>query len=759
MIEKVIPERRYFYIVCFLAFCVILFGGITYSVTSQTLKQQMGRKCLGIASAVSAILEENPEEYRKYIESLDTGSDYYIRTKALIEKIRFGNVDNIAFLYTEMRASEDKMMYLFDGEKSGTDTFAPPGSMEPLTPARRAAYESRSAYIGDFTPVVWGMLLSAYAPVFNRNTGEFLGIVGADVSIEQYNVVMREQFIVIVGSAVITMVMGYLLLRVNREKIHSDEENFSKTSFLARMSHEIRTPLNAVVGLSEVELQNDLPENTLDNLGKIYNSGLNLLSIVNDILDISKIESGKFELVPVQYSVASLIGDAVQLNILRIAAKPVTFDLSLDETIPDSLCGDETRLKQILSNLLSNAFKYTKEGRVELELKWERRDDSAWLTFVVSDTGSGIEKKNIDKLFSEYYRADIRKTRNIEGTGLGLPITKNLVELMGGTITVESEYGQGSVFSVKIRQEIVDETPIGHETVEKLRHFRFMESRSVRGKTLARRQMPYGRVLVVDDVPVNLDVARGLMLPYDLMIDCVSSGQKAIDIIRAIPDDAPAFEKYDIIFMDHIMPEMDGIEAVRVIRGEIGTDYARTVPIIALTANAMKGNEETFLSSGFDAFIAKPIDIIQLDRELNRWVGEKEQKMEEEFAALDAGAMEEYRLEGREVEGVDLAAGVERYAEEDIYLQILQSFVVHTPELLEKMRQVSRETLAEYAIIAHGLKGVSYGICAEAIAKQAQVLESAAKFGDFETICAKNGIFIETVETLISGLNDLLSDI
>jgi CheY-like chemotaxis protein/nitrogen-specific signal transduction histidine kinase len=569
---------------------------------------------------------------------------------------------------------------------------------------------------------------------------------------------MQKQFAVIAGSAVVTMLMGYSIIRLNREKTRSDEESLSKTSFLARMSHEMRTPLNVVIGLSEVEMQNDLPQNTRGNLEKIHHSGSNLLGIVNDILDISKIESGNFELVPAKYDVPSLINDTVQFNVMRIGSKPVAFELSLDEMIPNSLYGDEMRIKQILNNLLSNAFKYTKEGKVNLKVEWERLDSGVGLIFTISDTGLGVKKEDLDKLFSEYYRVGNRESRYTEGTGLGLSITKSLVELMGGTITAESEYGKGSVFCVKFRQEIVDSTPIGKETAEKLRSFHFIADRSVRGKQLVRTRMPYGKVLIVDDVPTNLDVARGLMLPYGLQTDTASGGREAIEKIRA------GKTRYDVVFMDHMMPEMDGIEATRVIRGEIGTDWARTVPIIALTANALRGNEEMFLSQGFDGFISKPIDIVQLDAVLNRWIRDRHKEkawQEERKATAIEKPAAPGALRGHRAEGMDLSAGVERYEGEDAYLQILRSFVVHTPELLEKIREVSKtkETLGEYAITVHGLKGSSYGICAGTVAKQAEILEFAAKSGDFETIRVKNHVFIETVEKLLFALQDLLSDV
>ncbi|MDR1931881.1 MAG: PAS domain S-box protein, partial [Spirochaetales bacterium] len=375
----------------------------------------------------------------------------------------------------------------------------------------------------------------------------------------------------------------------------------AKSAFLATMSHEIRTPLNAIIGFSEIELQKKLPENTRIDLEKIYNSGSNLLAIINDILDISKIEAGNFELVPEPYDVSGLINDTVQLNIVRIGSKPVKFELFIDETIPARLYGDELRIKQVLNNFLSNAFKYTDQGMVSLRVGWEREENGLWLILAVSDTGHGIKEENLGRLFFEYAQFDTRANRHIEGTGLGLPIAKNMVELMGGTITVESEYGKGSVFTARIRQGIVDSTPIGVETAKTMRLCRFIKKNMRRDRNLIRSHMPYGRVLIVDDVETNLDVARGLILPYGLGIDCASSGREAIEKIRAAGDD-PGAKKYDMVLMDHMMPEMDGIEAVRIIRNEIGSGYARDVPIVALTANALKGNEDMFLSSGFNAY-------------------------------------------------------------------------------------------------------------------------------------------------------------
>jgi CheY-like chemotaxis protein len=475
------------------------------------------------------------------------------------------------------------------------------------------------------------------------------------------------------------------------------------------------------------------------------------------------IESGNFEIVPVEYEPGGVINDAIQINIVRRGTKPVEFKLEIDETIPSRLYGDELRIKQILNNLLSNAFKYTEKGNVRILIGWERMEDTALLGFTVEDSGRGIKTEDLKRLFSEYTQFERAANRRIEGTGLGLSITKGLVERMGGKIRAKSEYGKGSIFRVRLPQKIVDEKPIGREMAENFRNFRFIEDRSrSRGNTLIRSRMPYGKVLVVDDLETNLDVMKGLLMPYGLRVDTATGGKEAIERIRS------GEVNYDVVFMDHMMPEMDGIEATKIIRNEAG---GRQAAIVALTANAVAGNREMFLSSGFTDFISKPIDINQLDMILNRWVRDKQSdavlkaaekqdsERTESGGAFSRGQLDE---EGtwvlqHPVEGIDFTAALTLYGNSGAaYMPILKSFVSHTPPLLEKMDIHLESSSPDYAIEAHGLKGTCNAIGAILTAEVARELEFASKEGNFDLVRRKHGAMRRAALELTERLKTLL---
>ena len=401
----------------------------------------------------------------------------------------------------------------------------------------------------------------------------------------------------------------------------------AKSQFLATMSHEIRTPLNAVIGLSEIELQgyeagfqaNRLSDSSRENIIQIHQSGASLLGIINEILDISKIEAGSFELVPAEYETASFINDTVNLNMVRIGSRPINFVLEINGDFPAKLTGDELRVKQVLNNLLSNAIKYTDKGTVTLNIAWSVHSPGmVKLIFTVRDTGMGIRAEDMGKLFSSYTQLDTGANRKIEGTGLGLAITKNLVEMMGGSISAKSEYGKGSVFTAEIIQGLVDGSlSLGEETAEALRNFRYLSRTQTAGLSLNKEPLwlPQVRVLVVDDLPANLLVARGMLAPYGLQADTAASGREAIEMVKN--------HNYDLIFMDHMMPEMDGIETAEAIR-KLETNGKQT-PIIALTANALRGMRESYLEKGFQDYLSKPISPAALDEIINKWLGEREQ--------------------------------------------------------------------------------------------------------------------------------------
>ncbi|MDR1854707.1 MAG: response regulator [Azoarcus sp.] len=617
--------------------------------------------------------------------------------------------------------------------------------------------------IGHYT--LWGEdRLCAFTPVHGSDGWT----VGAAVPIAATPVVQTERMLLISGlvllvvAAVVAMFVSGTIARPF-EIIHEQNskllelkqfaENASaaKSRFLANTSHEMRTPLNAVIGLSELTLgSDDLPAEVAANLEKIYNSGTTLLGIVNDLLDIAKIESGKFELIPVEYDVPSMINDTRSLNVLRITDKPIEFRLLIDETMPSRLSGDELRVKQVFNNLLSNACKYTRQGTITWKIDWERDGDDVWLVSAIKDSGIGIHEEDIAKLFSDYNQVDTRSNRQIEGTGLGLAITRRLVQAMGGRIDVASVYGEGSAFTVRIKQKFVTDTPIGPTVAEALKGFRYADTKRVRDTKLVRIQMPYARILVVDDVQTNLDVAKGIMKPYGMKIDCVLSGAEAVDLIRR------GEPKYDAIFMDHMMPEMDGMEATRIIREEIGTDYARNIPIIALTANAIIGNEKLFLDHGFQAFLTKPIDVMRMDSILRQWVRDKNREQElKEQGLLPVGSsvqVKERLADGApNIAGVDFETGLARFGgDEDTYLSVLQSYMSNTARLIEQVRSVTANTLADYAILVHGIKGASYGVEARAVGQQAEALEHAAKAGKFDFVCQNNQAFIEAVEKLLA---------
>ena len=582
-------------------------------------------------------------------------------------------------------------------------------------------------------------------------------------SIDDYKTTMTIFFFVVLGIIMMIFIVfnvfifGFLqslqgtMESLRHARNEAEEANRSKSNFLATMSHEIRTPMNAIIGIAQIQLQKEnLPKEYTASLEKIYNSGNTLLGIINDILDMSKIETGRLEINPAEYDVPSLINDAVQINIIRIGSKPIKFTLDIDETLPSRLYGDELRLKQILNNLLSNAIKYTQEGCVKLSVDHVSQDDTIMLRFSVEDTGQGMRSEDKERLFSEYLRFNAEANRTTEGTGLGLNITKKLVEMMDGAIVAESEYGKGSTFTVTVKQKAVECPVIGAEFAERLRNFTFISKSQSTQLQFTRAPMPYGSVLVVDDVETNLFVAMGMLSTYKLKIETADSGFAAIEKIQEN-------KTYDIIFMDHMMPQMDGIETTQKLR-EMGYKGV----IVALTANALTGNDEMFSRNGFDGFIPKPIDIRHMNALLNKFIRDKypdeAQKYRPMITVSEIPMPEvpapETPMPETPTLSVKAPATTFSALRDEVKAKLLKVFRRDAEKAVAALREtMARNDIKMLTTTVHAMKSALANIGETEKSQMAAALERAGLDGDTDFIAAHTESFMRELELLIIKLN------
>jgi signal transduction histidine kinase/HPt (histidine-containing phosphotransfer) domain-containing protein/ActR/RegA family two-component response regulator len=551
--------------------------------------------------------------------------------------------------------------------------------------------------------------------------------------------------------------LGYMLLRLSAAKFRADQENKSKSSFLARMSHEIRTPMNAIIGMSELALRENLGEQGREYVANIRQAGDNLLSIINDILDFSKAESGKLELVDTDYFLQSLLNDIKSIVHTRLNEKPVSFAIRTEGVLPLILHGNEPRIRQVLLNILDNAVKYTRTGSITLTIKSDRtsapaKGDTIFLSFEIADTGVGIKPEDMGKLFEEFFRIDANISRDIEGIGLGLTITRALCTLMGGNITADSRYGQGSVFTVSLPQTVVDPAPfegIKDSETKSCKVYRETEKPGIRFTA------PDARILIVDDIVTNLIVAKGLLSPYKMRIDCCGSGLETLRLAEKNP--------YDIVFLDHMMPGMDGIETAAAIRSSNEPRVRETI-LVALTANAVSGMKEMFLENGFNDYLAKPIEIAKLDIILERWIP-KSKLRKPAAGKYPGGGAARVSPEAAEpasagplfsLEGLDAARGIAMTGgTEEGYRSVLAAYYRDVLERLPLLENPpDGEALPLFVIHVHALKSASATIGAAELSKKAAALEAAGKEGDLPAIREKLPDFRKELARLAEQLEE-----
>ena len=541
--------------------------------------------------------------------------------------------------------------------------------------------------------------------------------------------------------------------------------NEAKTDFLANTSHEIRTPINAVLGMNEMILRESAKAEKLSGAspmayheafrkirnyaGNVDSAGSNLLAIINDILDFTKIEEGKMDIVEVEYRLSTVVNDVSNMIYFKAKEKKLAFTTDVDESLPDLLYGDVVRVRQVITNILNNAVKYTDEGSVSLKIAGNRREKTSdarpviELIVSVTDTGIGISRENLGKLFGKFERVDLERNSTKEGTGLGLAISKMLLEMMGGDIRVESTYGVGSTFTVVIPQKVLSEEPVGNfkEKFEKALGEKKAYHESFRA--------PEARLLIVDDTNMNLLVATEFLQDTLVGIDTASSGREAVKLALQ--------NKYDVILMDQRMPEMDGEETFREIRSHRDGPNIDT-PVICMTADAVVGARERYLSKGFNDYLTKPIDSTYLEMMLKKYIpAEKIETVTEEEDSR-AGKQPEERIESPFVildsSGINTARGLANCGGDDeFYHTILLEYLRGADEKKEDLEKfLAAGDFQNYGILIHSLKSTSAMIGAEAPCKLAQALEAAAKDGNGDYVRSNHGAFLDQYDATLGAI-------
>lgn len=522
--------------------------------------------------------------------------------------------------------------------------------------------------------------------------------------------------------------------------------------FLANMSHELRTPINTILGLNELILRESQEETIKEYARDIRQAGNVLLTLVSDILDFSKLEADRLDLNEGIYDVSSLLNDLINSISVQLRRKRLDLKLEIAQDIPYKLQGDEIHIRQIISNLLSNAVKFTEKGRVTLYFNWKKvSEEEIELDVIVKDTGIGIKEEDIPKLFRAFQRMDSTVRSKDDRTGLGLAITKRLVEMMGGELTVQSVYGKGTAFSFQIRQKVVDFAPLGDFEKQYRESLRSIED--YHEKFIA----PMGRVLIVDDNAMNLAVAQGLLKGTRLQVDVAASGEECLELIKR--------KTYHVICMDHMMPVMDGVQTLHAIRALEGNP-SRDIPVIALTANAVAGARDLYLKEGFQDYLTKPIDADKFENMLIEYLPDNVVYMTHNMDINDAYEEEEAgnELSIRESQlylmGFNLRNGLKYMGgDKALYGKVLHDFHSILQEKEEALKDfLKKGDMPGYMIIVHSLKGNARNVGADDLADEAFELEKMAKAGQVEDVTVRSPILFSLMSTMRNSLKVYLDN-
>ena len=515
----------------------------------------------------------------------------------------------------------------------------------------------------------------------------------------------------------------------------------AKSLFLSNMSHEIRTPINVILGMNEMILRECADSQLLTYAGNIQNSGRTVLTLINDILDMSKIESGKMEIIPTEYKTADLFIDLWNVIYLRAKDKNLKISFALDETMPNTLFGDDVRVKQIVTNLLTNAVKYTQKGSVKLQAAYEKQgEDRIILIISIEDTGIGIKEEDMDGLFEAFQRLDEDKNRNIEGTGLGMSITMMLLKMMDGDMDVKSVYQEGSTFTVRIPQRIVNSEPIGD--FESIRNSQTL----INAKQYDSFEAPEANILVVDDNPMNLTVFTSVLKHTKMNIVTAESGEKSLDLVKE--------QSFHIIFMDHMMPEMDGVETLHEIQKLNGSPNEKT-PVIALTANAISGAREYYLKEGFADFFTKPIDSAKLEQMIAALLPEELVHRKEtkggESSTDNYDRYQEY--------GISIEQGLSNVADnKELYLRVVEIFIRDGEKPAQLKQFITDGNTHDYGVHVHALKGDAKILGAESLVDLAYDHEKQSMAGNLAYVEEHWDELVECWERARAGFEEFYKE-